>query len=69
KMIYICAILDGHYGFYRSADEGKSWQLLNNEKQRFGEVNSIEGDSRVFGRFFIASGSFGVLYGEEQRGD
>lgn len=69
KMIYICAILGGHYGFYRSADEGKSWQLLNDEKQLFGEINSIEGDSRVFGRFFIASGSFGVLYGEEQCGN
>ncbi len=65
KMIYISGIIDGHYGFYRSADEGKSWQLLNNEKQRFGEINSIEGDSRVFGRFFIASGSCGVVVGEE----
>ena len=65
-MIYISGIIDSHYGFYRSEDEGESWQLLNDEKHRFGEVNSIEGDSRMRGRFFIASGSLGVIVGEEK---
>ncbi|MCR5250150.1 MAG: endoglucanase [Lachnospiraceae bacterium] len=66
KMIYISGILDGRYGFYRSADEGESWELLNDDEHRFGEINSVEGDSRCFGRFFIATGSLGVLVGEEQ---
>lgn len=30
----------------------------------FGDINSIDGDKRVFGRFFIATGSRGVIYGE-----
>ncbi len=64
KMIYISGIIDSHYGFYRSEDEGVSWQLLNDERHRFGEINSIEGDSRKYGRFFIASGSLGVIVGE-----
>ncbi|MBR3307801.1 MAG: endoglucanase [Lachnospiraceae bacterium] len=66
KMIYINGIIDGHYGFYRSPDNGKSWQLLNDEEHRYGDINSIEGDSRHFGRFFIGSGSFGVIVGEEE---
>ncbi|MCR4586267.1 MAG: endoglucanase, partial [Lachnospiraceae bacterium] len=65
KMIYISGIIDSHYGFYRSGDEGETWQLLNDEHHLFGEVNSIEGDSRMRGRFFIASGSLGVIVGEE----
>lgn len=65
KMIYICGIIGGEYGFFRSADEGKSWDKLNDDKHRFGDINCIEGDSRTFGRFFIGSGSLGVIVGEE----
>lgn len=64
KALYICGDLKGDYGFYRSLDEGKTWVKLSTEHQMFGDINSIEGDSRTFGRFFIATGSRGVLYGE-----
>ncbi len=65
KMIFISGIIDGKYGFYRSGDEGSSWEKLNDDKHLFGEVNSVEGDSRKRGRFFIGSGSMGVIVGEE----
>ena len=55
---------DGEYGFYRSVDDGQSYVRLNTDKQMYGEINSVEGDSQVYGRFYIATGSRGVLYGE-----
>ena len=64
KALYIAGTIDGEYGFYRSFDEAKSWERINTKKQMFGNVMSIDGDSRVFGRFFIATGSRGLLYGE-----
>lgn len=64
KTIYVNGIIDGEYGFYRSFDEGKSWQRINNERQMFGDIRSITGDPRVFGRFYIATGSRGVLWGQ-----
>lgn len=64
KALYICGIIQGVYGFFRSFDEGKTWEKINTDVQQFGEINSIDGDSRQFGRFFIATGSFGVKYGE-----
>lgn len=64
KVLYIAAILDGVYGFYRSTNDGESFVRINNEKQMYGEIKSMDGDSRMFGRFFIATGSRGVLYGE-----
>lgn len=64
KAIYSAAKIDGEYGFYRSVDDGKTFVRLNSEKQMFGEINSIEGDSRVYGRFYLGTGSRGVLYGE-----
>lgn len=64
KAIYAAATISGEYGFYRSTDEGESFTRLNTDEQMYGEVNSLEGDSRVYGRFYIATGSRGVLYGE-----
>lgn len=63
KAIYFCGTIDGVYGFYRSFDEMNTVERINTEAQMFGEINSIDGDCRTFGRFFIATGSRGLLYG------
>ena len=64
KAIYICGIIDGEYGFYMTLDEGKTYIRINAENQMYGEINSIDGDKKEFGRLFLATGSRGVLYGE-----
>ncbi len=64
KAIYLCGEIAGQYGFFRSLDDGATYTLISNEKQHFGEINSIDGDKRKFGRFFIATGTRGVKYGE-----
>ena len=64
KAIYFSGVIDGEYGFYRTLDECKTYERLNKEDQMYGEVNSIDADKRVFGRFFLATGSNGVKYGE-----
>ena len=66
KAIYLCGSIDGEYGFYRTLDEGKTYARLNTARQMYGDINSIDGDKRKFGRFFLATGSRGVLWGEEQ---
>lgn len=63
KAIYLVGTISGSYGFFRTVDEGGSYVKLNSRYQRFGDINSIEGDPRVYGRFFIATGTRGVLYG------
>ncbi|MBE5796423.1 MAG: endoglucanase [Clostridiales bacterium] len=64
KAIYFSGVIGGEYGFYRTLDEGKTLQRINNEKQMYGQIHSIDGDKRKFGRFYIATGSSGLLYGE-----
>ncbi len=66
KAIYLCGSIDGAYGFYRTLDQGKTYTRLNTDDQMYGDIMSMDGDKRVFGRFFIATGSRGVLYGEPQ---
>lgn len=65
KAFYINGIIDGVYGFYRSLDYGKTWTKINTDSQRFGEIKSIDADKRVFGRYFIATGTRGLKYGCE----
>ncbi|MBQ7777265.1 MAG: endoglucanase, partial [Lachnospiraceae bacterium] len=64
KAIYFCGNIDGEYGFYRTLDECETYVRLNTADQMYGEINSMDADKRVFGRFFLATGSRGVLYGE-----
>lgn len=64
KAVYFNGIVEGQYGFYRTLDEGKSFERLNTDRQMFGEINSIDGDCRTFGRFYLATGSNGVKYGD-----
>lgn len=64
KAVYTAAVIDGVYGFYRSVDDGKTYVRLNTDSQMYGEINSMDGDSRVYGRFYLGTGSRGVLYGE-----
>ncbi|GHV39482.1 hypothetical protein FACS189490_03160 [Clostridia bacterium] len=63
--LYVNGTIGGEYGFYRSPDYGKNWYRINTNKQMYGDIRSIVGDPRVAGRFYIASGSRGVLWGEE----
>lgn len=64
KAVYFNGVVEGQYGFYRTLDEGKSYERLNTDRQMFGEINSIDGDCRVFGRFYLATGSNGLKCGE-----
>jgi len=67
KCIYFAGTVQGVYGFYRSFDDCKTIQRINADNQMYGEINSIDGDKRVKGRFFLATGSRGVLFGEEKK--
>ena len=62
--MYINGILNGEYGFWRSSDEGASFARINTSKQMYGDIRSITGDPRLYGRVYIATGSRGVLWGD-----
>lgn len=65
KMLYLCGKIQREYGFYCTLESQMEYTRLNTAQQMFGEIFSIDGDKRKFGRFFLATGSRGVLYGDE----
>ena len=48
-------------------NDGKTWERINTDKQMFGDIISIDGDKRVFGRFYLGTGTRGLVYGDEIR--
>ena len=63
---FVDAVIGGEYGFFRSFDDCRTIQRINTAQQMFGRIHSIDGDKRVFGRFYLATGSSGLLLGEPE---
>lgn len=61
--IYVSGKLCGKWGFFRSFDNGKSWEKLGTDAQMFGNITSIDGDMTTLGRFYFATGGFGAFVG------
>lgn len=67
KTLFTSGTIGGQYGFYRSEDGGYSWIRINDSKHQYGDIRSISGDPRVFGRIYVATGTRGLLYGDISR--
>ncbi|MBQ8884299.1 MAG: cellulose-binding protein [Oscillospiraceae bacterium] len=51
-------------GVYRSTDGGKTWKRINDDTQKWGNVNSvIKGDPKTFGRCYISTNGRGIIMG------
>ncbi|MDR1428025.1 MAG: Ig-like domain-containing protein, partial [Bifidobacteriaceae bacterium] len=49
-----------HYGVYRSLDGGATWKRINDDAHQYGDLRAISGDSRVFGRVYLGTGTRGT---------
>lgn len=53
----------GH-GVYMSQDKGVTWVRINDDTQKWGNVNNnISGDPKVFGRCYISTNGRGIIMG------
>ena len=62
--VFISGHRDKTYGLFRSDDAGTTWHMISDPQHNFGGLNAISGDPRVFGRIYIASTNFGIVYGD-----
>ncbi len=63
--IYTCAKIDNIRGIFRSDDAGESWFRINDDLHQYGCTNScITGDPRIYGRVYVGTNGFGIVYGE-----
>lgn len=64
KTLFTSGTIEGEYGFYLSLDEGVTWIRINDDEHQYGDIRSITGDPRVYGRIYVATGTKGVVYGD-----
>ncbi|MDR1431204.1 MAG: hypothetical protein LBI99_03695 [Propionibacteriaceae bacterium] len=49
-----------HWGVYRSLDDGATWKRINDDEHQYGDLRALSGDSRVFGRVYLGTGTRGT---------
>lgn len=63
--IYTCAKIDNIRGIFRSDDAGESWVRINDDQHQYGCTNAcITGDPRIYGRVYVGTNGFGIVYGD-----
>ncbi|HZZ20819.1 MAG TPA: xyloglucanase [Opitutaceae bacterium] len=62
--IFISAVINDQDGLFRSDDDGVTWIRINDDSHGFGEIRTIIGDPRIYGRVYIGTGGRGILYGD-----
>jgi len=62
--IYTSAIINGTRGIYRSTDGGKSWIRINDDQHQYATNSTITGDPRIYGRVYLGTNGFGMVYGD-----
>ncbi len=50
-----------HDGLWRSIDRAATWMRIDDEPHRFGGVNALAADLRVFGRVYIGTSGRGIV--------
>ncbi len=51
--VYLVGTIDGKDAVYRSADMGASWVRIDDDAHRYGGVNGIAADTRLYGRVYM----------------
>jgi photosystem II stability/assembly factor-like uncharacterized protein len=62
--LFVAGRRNGAQGIFRSTDEGASWQRIDDAEHRYGRIDHIIGDPRVFGRLYFGAAGRGIVYGD-----
>jgi len=61
--LYLAGRIHGTKGLFRSDDAGAHWVEITDATHRFGWINHVTGDPRLFGRVYFGTGGRGIVYG------
>jgi hypothetical protein len=62
--LFVYGQVDGVEGLFRSGDDGRTWQRIDDDAHRFGRIWHVTGDPRRHGRVYFAGSGRGILYGD-----
>ena len=65
SVLYAMGSSDNVNGIFRSADQGKTWQRINDDKHQFGNITPyICGDGSGYGKVYFATNGRGIVMGD-----
>jgi hypothetical protein len=62
--LYVFGKVEGKEGLFRSDNEGRDWQRIDDDAHRFGKFSHVTGDPRRYGRVYFATQGRGIIYGD-----
>jgi photosystem II stability/assembly factor-like uncharacterized protein len=62
--LFVAGRVSGRTGLFRSDDDGRSWQRIDDDAHRFGRIWHVTGDPRRYGRVYFAPSGRGIVYGD-----
>jgi hypothetical protein len=62
--LFLAGKVLGVQGLFRSDDYARTWIRIDDDRHRFGWVNHVTGDPRVYGRVYFGTGGRGIIYGD-----
>lgn len=62
--LFVSGKVDGRTGLFRSDDEGRHWQRIDDDAHRYGKIARVTGDPRRYGRVYFAGSGRGIVYGD-----
>lgn len=62
--LFVSGKVDGKLGLFRSDDDGRHWQRIDDDAHRYGRISRVTGDPRLYGRVYFATGGRGIVYGD-----
>jgi hypothetical protein len=63
---YLVGTVEGQAGIFRSIDEGKNWERINDDAHQWGLVLQVTGDPKLYGRVYVGTHGRGIFYGDPQ---
>jgi xyloglucan-specific exo-beta-1,4-glucanase len=62
--IFLSGTIDDVQAVYRSDDIGQTWSRATDARHQFATIQCITGDPRIYGRVYMGTNGFGIIYGD-----
>ena len=57
-------VVNDERAVFRSDDLGANWTKITDDRHQFATIQTITGDTRIYGRVYLGTNGLGTIYGD-----